>query len=108
MGTNVLKRYIFLIFSLSMFYSCVDNLDFDQIEYSATPVYNSPIVYFDLNQNNFIDPTTNTDITAVSDITDFTYLDNSFVRDNLQRVELNFEINNQFDNRSFSFSIENF
>ncbi|MDT7833477.1 hypothetical protein RQM59_13910 [Flavobacteriaceae bacterium S356] len=106
MKTNILKWYLLSIFSLSTLYSCVDNLDFDQIEYSASPVYNSPIISFDLNQSNFIDPTTNTDVTTVSDITDFTYLDNSFVRDNLQRVALNFEVNNQFDNRTFSFSIE--
>ena len=106
METAVLKRYLLLIFSLSALYSCIDNLNFDQIEYSATPVYNTPLVSFDLNQSNFIDPNTNTDIPIVSDITDFTFLDNSFVRDNLERVELNFELNNQFDNRSFSFSIE--
>jgi len=106
MKTNILKRYLLLIFSLSTLYSCVDNLNFDQIEYSANPVFNSPIISFDLNQNNFIDPNTNTDIPTVLDVTDFTYLDNSFVRDNLEKVELNFEINNQFDNRSFSFFIE--
>lgn len=103
---TALRRYIFIVFSLCTLYSCVDNLDFDQIEYSATPVYNAPIISFDLTQNNFINPVTNTDITEISDAADFTYLDSSLIRDNLERVELNFEIHNQFDTRSFSIFIE--
>lgn len=106
MKINVWKRYIYLTVSLFALFSCVDNLDFDQIEYSATPIYNAPIISFDLTQNNFIDPNTNTDITNVSDDTDFTYLESSLIRDNLERVELNFEINNQFDERSFTIFIE--
>ncbi len=105
MKTNTLKRYLLLILSLSTL-ACVDNLDFDQIEYSATPIYNAPIISFDLTQNNFIDVTTNTDIPIVSDEADFTYLDSSLIRDNLEKVELNFEVNNQFDNRVFSLFIE--
>lgn len=105
MKTNALKRYLLLILSLSTL-ACVDNLDFDQIEYSATPIYNAPIISFDLTQNNFIDVTTSTDIPIVSDEANFTYLDSSLIRDNLERVELNFEVNNQFDNRVFSLFIE--
>ena len=101
-----LKRYSVLFFLFLAFSSCIDNLDFNQIEYSATPIYNSPIVFFDLTQSDFIDSTTNTDILRVEDETDFTYLETSFIRDNLERVELNFEVNNQFSNRSFSFSFE--
>jgi hypothetical protein len=101
-----LKRYSVLFFLFFAFSSCIDNLDFNQIEYSATPIYNSPIVFFDLTQSDFIDSTTNTDILRVEDVTDFTYLETSFIRDNLERVELNFEVNNQFSNRSFSFSFE--
>jgi hypothetical protein len=85
--------------------ACVENLDFNQIEYSATPVYHSPLVFFDLNQNNFIDPTTNTEIATVIDVTDFTYLETSVFRDNLERVELAIEVNNQFD-RDFMFTME--
>lgn len=106
MKVNVLKRYLFLVFSLYSMYSCVDNLDFNQIEYSATPVYNAPIISFDLTQRNFIDPNTGNDVNTLMDRTDFTYLENSFIRDNLEQVALKFEVNNQFDNRNFTFFIE--
>ncbi len=106
MKVNVLKRYLFLVFSLYSMYSCVDNLDFNQIEYSATPVYNAPIISFDLTQHNFIDPNTGNDVNTLMDRTDFTYLENSFIRDNLEQVALKFEVNNQFDNRNFTFFIE--
>lgn len=105
MNRNKLGRYLSLFLLFATFQSCVDNLNFDQIEYSATPVFNGPIIFFDLNQNNFIDPNTNSEINTVIDEADFTYLDASVVRDNLERVELSFEINNQFD-RNFSLSIQ--
>lgn len=105
MNRRILGRYLHLFIVFAAFSSCVDNLNFNQIEYSATPVFNGPIIFFDLDQNNFIDPNTNAEINSISDESDFTYLDASVVRDNLERVELNFEINNQFD-RIFSLSIE--
>ncbi|MFY0603629.1 MAG: hypothetical protein JXQ93_06740 [Flavobacteriaceae bacterium] len=105
MKAFVNKNFLLLFFLSFVFNSCVDNLNFDQIEYSATPIYNSPIIFFDLDQNDFIDSTTNTDILTTEDITNFTYLETSFIRENLEKVELNMEVNNRFD-RSFTFSFE--
>lgn len=105
MRNDLFKRYSFIFFLIFTLNSCVDNLDFNQIEYSATPIYTTPIIFFDLTQTDFIDPATNTDILFLEDRTDFTVFDTSFIRDNLERVELTVEINNQFD-RSFSFSYQ--
>ncbi|QMU66295.1 MAG: hypothetical protein GKR88_19740 [Flavobacteriaceae bacterium] len=105
MKTNLLKNYSFLLFLGFVFNSCVNNLDFNQVDYSATPVYNSPIIFFDLNQNHFIDTATNTDILTLTEITNITVFENSFIRDNTERVAITIEVNNQF-NRNFTFAMD--
>lgn len=99
-----LRRYSLLLLGFIL-NSCVENLDFDQGEYNASPVLNSPIVFFNLDQNDFIDTTTNTDILCLTEVSNFTYFAGPFFRDNVERVELSIEVNNQF-NRSFTFTMD--
>lgn len=90
-----------------MFSSCMKHVDFDQVDdFSATPVFKSSLVYFTLNQVNFFDVVNSVEIvSSINDVSGFTILKSSFVRNNLIRAELNFEINNQF-NRRFTVNIE--
>lgn len=103
---NIKASFLFLsLICLSI--SCVKNLDFEQMDdFSPTPIYTSPLVYFTLNQNYFYNPIALSDILIpVEDISDFTVLENSYIRKNLIKVELEFNIENQFD-RQFELKIE--
>ena len=52
-------KIFLLLFITAFLNSCVGNLDFDQVnDFSATPVFNSSLVYFTLDQQEFIDPMT--------------------------------------------------
>lgn len=89
-----------------MFTSCVKHLDFDQVnDFAPSPIVKSTLVYFTLNQIDFFDLVNSVElVTPVDDTSGFTLLSNSFVRNNLLRAELEFEINNQF-NRRFTVNI---
>lgn len=91
---------MFLIFIL-MLSSCVKHLDFSQIEdFSATPIFESSLVYFTLDQVDFFDVVNSVElVTPIDDTSGFTILKSKFVKDNLIKAELNIEVNNQFDRR---------
>ena len=86
---------LFLI--VPFFFSCTDNLDFDQINLDIEPIFDTPLVFFELDQNDFFDEDNGVEIQVVTDITDLTVLESSTVRENLGRVDLFFEVSNQFD-----------
>lgn len=96
---------MFLIFIL-MLSSCVKHLDFSQIEgFSATPIFESSLVYFTLNQIDFFDQINSVEVVSpIDDTSGFTILKSKFVKDNLIQTELNIEVNNQFD-RQFTVNI---
>lgn len=86
--------------------SCVKNLDFDQIkDYTTKQAFIGSIVYFTLDQNDFYDAVNSVEITTpITDDTKFNLLNNDFIRKNLQKMELVFEINNNF-NREFTVNV---
>ena len=101
-----LKRNpLILLFILPFFVSCVSNADFDQIAFNPTPALTGPLVFSELNQLDFFDDVTNTEITIVSDATDVDFFETSFVRNNLVRFEIDYDIVKTFDRR-FTFTIE--
>ena len=73
--------------------------NFDNINLEIEPEVTSPLVFFELDQRDFLDEN-NQEITVVSDITVFTIFDNTVLKDNLVELTLDFEIENGFD-RSF-------
>jgi hypothetical protein len=79
--------------------SCSNNLNFDNINLEIEPEVTSPLVFFELDQRDFLDEN-NQEITVVSDITVFRIFDNTVLKDNLVELTLDFEIENGFD-RSF-------
>tara|TARA_R110001632_G_scaffold10408_2_gene38560 strand:- start:6715 stop:7257 length:543 start_codon:yes stop_codon:yes gene_type:complete len=91
---------IVLLFIVALLSSCVENLDFDQVELDIDPIFNSPLVSLELDQNDFFDVDNGVEISSVVDITDLTILDSSIIQDNLTQVIFNFEVENRFD-RSF-------
>lgn len=97
---RIRKAPLFL-FILWMISSCVKHVDFNQVEdFSVEPVIKSSLVYFTLNQINFFDVVNSVEVvTPIDDVSGFTLLKNSFIRNNLLRAKLEFQINNQFDRR---------
>ncbi len=95
------KRYtpFILLFILPLFNSCVVNADFDQINLDIEPEFSTPLVYFELNQLDFLDDTGTIEIESISDLTDLEIFQSTTVRDNLIRVDFQFEIRNTFDRR---------
>ena len=96
------KTPVFLvcIFLLS---SCMKQVDFDQIkDLTFTPVFKASVMHFTLNQVTFFDRINSLEIiTPINRTSSFVSLNSSFVRNNLEEVHLEFEINNEF-NRNFT------
>ena len=88
-----------ILFCISFFISCTDNLNFDNINLDLEPIVSSPIVYFELNQNNFLDAN-DQEISVVSDITVFRILETTILKENLVELKIDFEVENGF-NRMF-------
>jgi hypothetical protein len=99
------KKLIPILFYFLAITSCVDNLDFSQIEdYSITPEYTVSLTYFTILPFQFFNQT-GVQESQKTDITDFRVFDNSFTRDNLVKVDFNVEIKNEFD-RNFTLQID--
>jgi len=86
---------LILLFILPFFISCVDNADFDQINLDIDPIINTPLVYFELDQLDFLEDTGAERIT-VSDITDVDIFQSTTIRDNLERMDLIINIRKDF------------
>ena len=88
-----------IVICIAFFMSCSNNLNFDNINLEIEPEVTSPLVFFELDQRDFLDEN-DQEITVVSDITVFRIFDNTVLKDNLVELTLDFEIENGFD-RSF-------
>ncbi|WP_299670707.1 hypothetical protein [uncultured Polaribacter sp.] len=98
------KKVSFLL-STILFFSCSQTLDFNQIEdYTTTPVFTSSLTLFTLNASNFVAFPGAPPVTEISERSDFKIFENSYVRDNLVRIDFDFEIRNEF-NRDFTMEI---
>ena len=88
-----------IVICIAFFMSCSNNLNFDNINLEIEPEVTIPLVFFELDQRDFLDEN-DQEITVVSDITVFRIFDNTVLKDNLVELTLDFEIENGFD-RSF-------
>ena len=102
---NISIKNVVTVFSLCFLISCTDNLNFDEINLNVDPVITAPLVYFELDQNDFFDEDNSVEITTVADISDFTTLQSSVVQDNLTQAVFNVEVENRFD-RSFRIEVD--
>ncbi len=96
---------LFLCFFL-IFSSCTKQLDFSQIEeFSFAPIVESSLVFFTLNQLDFFDEINSVEaVVPIEDVTGFSVLQSKYVQNNLTNVDLNFQVNNQFD-RDFTVNV---
>lgn len=94
--TNYKKLSLF--FSLIVFFSCVDNLDFDQIdEYTYAPVYTSSLAYFKILPVQFFDVSGTIPVSEIIDETEFRIFDTTYIRDNIIRLAIDIETKNEID-----------
>ena len=81
--------------------SCMNNVGFSQIDdLTIDPVYNISLIYFNLNQTDFIE--NGIELDTIVDVTNFTIFDKyPVIRKNLTKLEATININNKF-NRNFN------
>jgi len=86
--------------------SCVKDVDFDQTEnILPTPVFESSLIYSDLEASVFIDEITQQELIVLSDTTRLEYVNSDFFVDQLLKTNLTFEFTNSLD-RNFSIDFE--
>ena len=102
------KSYKSLLIVLVLLSSCgISDLDLEQIkDYSVTRVFKLALAQFTIDQNDFLD-TTGAEITVpVGEEAGFLFfINNPSLRDNLEKIEFELEINNKF-NRDFEGKIQ--
>lgn len=98
-----IKNFVAL-FTLFFLISCTDNLNFDEINLNVDPILTTPLIYFELNQDDFYNSTTGTEIPMITDTSDFRVFKSSVIRNDVFKAVFDFEIENRFD-RSFEINI---
>ena len=101
---NMYIKNLVAFFSLCFLISCTDNLNFDEINLNVDPILTAPLIYFELNQDDFYNSTTGTEIPMITDTSDFRVFKSSAIRNDVFKAVFDFEIENRFD-RSFEINI---
>ena len=101
---NMYIKNLVAFFSLCFLISCTDNLNFDEINLNVDPILTAPLIYFELNQDDFYNSTTGTEIPMITDTSDFRVFKSSSIRNDVFKAVFDFEIENRFD-RSFEVNI---
>ena len=98
---NLLKIYSTALMTVC-FLSCSQPLDFKQLEeYKIMPSISSSLVFFSIDAANFNSIISGIPaVTEVNETSDFKLLENSFIKQNLVKLDFYFEIKNEF-NRAF-------
>ncbi|UTD16475.1 hypothetical protein HER15_13750 [Tenacibaculum mesophilum] len=113
---NILKinknkkvKHFFILFVLITHMSCIKDIDFSQAEdIEITPVIVASLVYANLDQTSLVTPT-GIEIARIREVSRLEVFNNEGAED-LNKIELNFEINNPFDRNfklNFNFLDEN-
>lgn len=85
--------------------SCVKDVDLSQTEdISLQPKMQTDLLIFDIDQKDFIDPDTNLLRTVIKDTVRLEFLDDSYIQDDLDKVEFSFRYINTFP-QAFNTSI---
>ena len=91
------KKILPLLFLYFTTVSCVDDLDFDQInDYSVTPEFTTALTFFKILTFQFFN-SAGIQESERTDITDLRIFDNSYVKDKLIKLDFNIDIKNEFD-----------
>jgi len=90
------RNLLFLCIAVSLFFiSCIKDTDFDQTDdIEITPIVELDFLFFNLNSTSFSD--LGVDNLIVSDTTNFDFLNDEFIVDNLLRADFYFKYTNSF------------
>lgn len=103
---KLIKTPSILLFLFLLLSSCLNNLDFDNIDIDHNPVLNGPFLSFTLNQTDFFDSVNNVEnLTITTVVGEFDILQSDDVSNNLVRAEFDMIISNQF-NRNLTVIID--
>ena len=93
-----LKKISALFYCLFAVMSCVDDLDFTQLEnYKATPIYSVAAVHFTVLPFQFFEQSGN-QMNEIREITDFNLFENDYIKNKTVKLEFNAEVLNEYDN----------
>jgi hypothetical protein len=93
-----LKKISALFYCLFAVMSCVDDLDFTQLEnYKATPIYLIAAVHFTVFPFQFFEQSGN-QMNEIREITDFNLFENDYIKNKIVKLEFNAEVLNEYDN----------
>jgi len=93
-----LKKISALFYCLFAVMSCVDDLDFTQLEnYKATPIYSVAAVHFTVLPFQFFEQSGN-QMNEIREITDFNLFENDYIKNKIVKLEFNAEVLNEYDN----------
>jgi len=93
-----LKKISALFYCLFAVMSCVDDLDFTQLEnYKATPIYSIAAVHFTVLPFQFFEQSGN-QMNEIREITDFNLFENDYIKNKIVKLEFNAEVLNEYDN----------
>jgi len=91
-------KIIILLFIITSLTSCIGDVDFNQVnDLDFNTQYNLSLVYFKLEQNDFINQDTNSQTPLRVDFTNIDVFNNSSVTGKLEKAILKFEIDNTFN-----------
>ena len=90
---------VMLLLCLLFMSSCIEDVDFDQpTDVILTPVIEASLVYLEVEGSRFID--NGSEVSTVTDaVSNIEILEDEFVDDNLEKVELFFDVANQIPRR---------
>lgn len=88
-----------------MFFSCSQSLDFNQIdEYTIKPAFSVSLTFFTIDATSFESVAGAPPITEISQKSDVKIFESGFIKDNLQQLDFEFEVKNEFS-RDFTMEI---
>lgn len=96
MNSKLFPSLIFLLVFFP-FSSCTNDLSFSGINLEIEPVFNGPVIYFELNQHDFLEDDDITEIPSFSDLTTFEVFNSSEISENTVKIVMDFQIENSFD-----------
>lgn len=103
---RLIKAPTFLLIIFVLLNSCVSNIDLDKIdELTLTPVLNSPLFSFELDQSKFVDEVNNVEVLTFTDITPFDVFSREEIAENLLEMTIGMYVDNDIDRR-FNVEIE--
>lgn len=92
-----ITRLLSLAGLLLLFAGCVKDQDFDQVdEVVIAPRIETDLVFLKLTQENFLNSNGEAEVSFVSQSTDLSFLQDSFIQNDLTQIDFDFATSNSF------------